>query len=89
MLTANPHVELDELPTSELIARFNKHVAAVQARTLSTKRMVYSIYCAKGYHKDIAQRALAGDDTAGNVALGAPHWVTYNDGTLASILNLI
>lgn len=87
--TDNPHVECDEVSTEDIIARFYRHADAVRTNAIDTKLVMWHIYAAKGYHKLLAERALEGDDEAGNVALGAPHWVTYNDGTLQSILNLI
>jgi len=83
---ANPQVDIDEASTESLIERFNRHVDMVQSHTLSTSRMVYEVCCARGLHKLLAERACEGDDDAGNVALGAPHWLTFNDGTLETML---
>lgn len=87
-MSHNPHIEVDELSTESLTARFYNAVNAVQSHTLSTKRLVYEVYRAKGLHKLLAERATEGegDEQAGNVALGAPHWVTFNAGTLEAML---
>lgn len=82
----NPHVEVDECATAVLIARFNAHVAAVESNTSNVRRRVYDILCAKGLHKLLAERALQDDEDAGNTALGAPHWVTFNAGTLENLM---
>jgi len=80
-------VETDELTTDALIERFHKHVSAVRSNTLSVKNKVWSIYMAKGLHKLLSQRAIDDDDEkAGNVALGAPHFVTFNAGTIEAML---
>lgn len=80
--------DIDTEPSTEqLIARFHKHVQAVESNTLATKALVWHIYAAKGYHKLLAERAVTmDDDMAGDVALGAAHWVTYNDGTISAML---
>jgi hypothetical protein len=65
-------------PTAKLIERFRKHVDAVPSLPLLSPMRAYHIYCAGGLHKLLADRALQGDEEAGNVALGAPHWLTFN-----------
>lgn len=88
MLDANPHIDIDEEPTARLVARFNKHVQSVSLNTITTRYKLYHIFCAKGLHKLLAERAVTlDDDEAGNVALGAPHWVTFNAGTLDAMLS--
>lgn len=79
------HDMIDDDSTDTLIARFYRHCEAVER---NTRDMVWHILCARGLHKLLAERAITADDEqAGNVALGAPHWLTYNDGTLTDMLH--
>lgn len=84
---ANPHIDVDECSTEQLVARFNKHVAAVESNTLKANAYVYAVLCARGLRSLIVERAIAvGDDDTLNHVWGAPHWLTYNDGTLTAML---
>lgn len=76
-----------EPSTEQLMARFNKHVTAVESNTLKTKQYVYAVLCARGLRSLIVERALdTGDDATLDLVWGAPHWLTYNDGTLEAML---
>ena len=82
------HLDNETEPTTEeLVERFNRHCDAVERNGIATATFVYHVLCAKGLHKLLAERAYTlDDDKAGDVALGAQHWVTYNDGTLSQLL---
>lgn len=71
---------MDEPTTDTLVSRFYKHVALVNTGELPRKRLTWHIAAARGLHKLLAERAIEQDDTlAGDVALGAPHWLTFSD----------
>lgn len=88
-----------EQSTDMLVARFNKHVSAVNTRmayvasshycievraSLYERRLTWHMCAARGLHKLLAERAVKNDDNiAGNAALGAPHWLTYSDTQIA------
>ena len=78
-------MEPSEDSTETLVARFNKHVNAINAYhagrvVMSRKLNVWHTAAARGLHKLLAERAIEQDDTvAGDVALGAPHWLTFSD----------
>lgn len=81
-----PHVEMDEESTDRLVSRFNKHVNAINAYHAGTVGMsrrlnMWHTAAARGLHKLLSERAVTGDgdEQAGNVALGAPHWLTFSD----------
>ena len=86
-LSTNPHTEYDECSTEQLVARFNKHVQAVESNILKANAYVYAVLCARGLRSLLVERAMAsGDDETLNLMWGAPHWLTYNDGTLQAML---
>lgn len=73
-------VDDPEPTTSNLVDRFNRHVALVNLGTLPRMRLTWHIAAARGLHKLLADRAIEQDDAvAGDVALGAPHWLTFSD----------
>lgn len=59
----------------------------VEHTNVTGKQRAWDICLARGYRKFITDYAMrTGDEDAMNLVLGAPHWVTYNDGTLEAML---
>lgn len=58
----------------------------VQSGILRGKLLAWNVFLARGYRSLIADYALEhDDDDAMNIVLGAPHWLTFNTGTLEAI----
>lgn len=66
--------------TLSLNERFLRHCHAVEHKTLNATLKLYHMACARGLHRILTERALAGDMSA---AYGAPHWLTYSDEQVA------
>lgn len=69
--------------TERLVERFLKHVSAIERANagrlgLSQRLRFWHMTCARGLRSILTERALAGDDAAGNAALGAPHFLTFS-----------
>lgn len=65
-----------------LITRYAKHVACYE-----TTGSVWSLCAARGLRKLAVDIALdKGDDAVLNLMWGAPHWLTFNDGTITAMM---
>lgn len=77
---------MDDMDIITLKAKLKAAYELVNSGTLHGKQLVWHIYRARGLHKLTTSLGLElGDDEALDICLGAPHWLTYNDGTLAGM----
>jgi hypothetical protein len=74
----------------ETAEKYHKHVAVLtryQAGRVDMAQPTYvwHLCLARGYRRDLTAFALAGDEVAGNLVLGAPHFITYSDEQVKSM----
>lgn len=76
----------DDMSIDYLRAHYAKHVAIVESGILKGRQLGWHICLARGYRKFITDYAMrTSDEDAMNLVLGAPHWLTYNDGTIEGL----
>lgn len=80
-MEVTPNTELDTLK-----AKYYAACHRVEHGNLLGRHLAWQICLARGYRKFISDYAMrTGDEDAMNLVLGAPHWITYNDGTLQGL----
>lgn len=76
----------DDMSIDYLRAHYAKHCAIVEGGTVKGKALAWHICLARGYRRFITDYAMrTGDEDAMNLVLGAPHWLTFNDGNLEAL----